>query len=89
MSLSERGFAIREQKPVPFILASALLSERRLVAVTFVCGNSVRNGIIQAAVQRPTFIGIDRRVRLNRDLRDRLANIAMVVNDLSHRKPAL
>ena len=60
-----------------------------LAAVMAERGDRVRDGIVQASVQRAEFVCVDRGVGLHRNFRDGLTHVAVVVNHLSNRKPAL
>jgi len=44
--------------------------DARLIALTSVLGRGARDGVVQAAVQRPKLVGADWRVQFHRESRD-------------------
>jgi hypothetical protein len=59
------------------------------IALIAKLGDGVGDRVVETAVERPKFLDCDRRIDLDRQIRYRLAKIAIVVNDLLDGKSVL
>jgi hypothetical protein len=62
---------------------------RRLAFLAPVFGHGAGDGLVETQIQGAKIGGADRRILLDRQLRDRLAHVPVVVHHLRHREPPL
>jgi len=47
-------------------------------------GHRIGDGVVEATIERPKLVDLDVRIELESEVGDRLAQVAVVVNDLVH-----
>ena len=77
------------EKSQPFTQRLNAIVRHDRKALVGVFRHSIGDAVVEAAVERSKFIYFDRRFDLECQIRDGLAQIAVVVNDLIHRKALL
>jgi hypothetical protein len=75
------------QESEALVAAHALSIERGLILSTPVLGDSARDGVVKASVQRAKLIRADGRAHFYRQLGDRLTHVAVVMHDLRDGEP--
>ena len=73
---------LMSEKSESRVLASGFSIERRLIASSAVLRDGARNGIVKASVQRAKIIDADRCALFHGQVCDRLAHVAIVMDDL-------
>jgi hypothetical protein len=71
-----------DEEPKALVRLGAVLACDRCVALKTEFGDGIRNGIVQAPIQRAEFFDGERRVTFERQVGDRLAEVSVVVHDL-------
>ena len=69
-------------EPRALVPARRFPIEGRLILLASEFGHRAGDGVVQAPVQHAEVVRADARVRLHRELGDRLAHVAVVVHDL-------
>ena len=77
------------EKSQPFIQRLHAVVGHVRVALVRVLGDGLGDAIVETSVERSKFVYCDRRIALERQVRDGLAEIAVVMNDLIYRKALL
>jgi hypothetical protein len=78
---SARSRALRNARGVHQVPQFMLEEPEALAAVL---GDGARGGLVEAMIRHPEVIGADRRARFDRQLADRLTDIAIRVHHLGH-----
>src|ERR1700735_1989583 len=74
------------EKSVLLIRLARLLIGDRVVSLLAEFGDCVGDGIVQAAIERSKLVYLKRGVTLECEVRNRLAQVAVVMDDLVNRK---
>ena len=82
----EKVAHFERKQPQPLIHRLAFLVNDDHIMTVRVRGYSVGNRVIEATVQSAEFLHVDRRLLFGCEFRDRLAEIAVVVDDLADGK---
>ena len=75
------------EEPEPLVSVRDLSIDPRLIAPATVFGDGARDGVVQALVQHVKVGRADVRAPFHRQLRDGLADVAIVVHDLRYGEP--
>lgn len=79
---------VREE-PQLLVQCVGLLAGDEEVALVAELRHRARDGVVQAAVERAEFIGLDRCAGFDREVGDRLAQVAVVVDHFLHGEAVL
>ena len=70
------------EEPEAFVSARHFAFGLGLMSFAGVLGDRTRDGVVQASVQRAEIIGADRRMKLDGQLGNRLADVTIIVHHL-------
>ena len=75
------------EKSQSFIQGLDAIIFQQTPALKSIFGDGIGNSIVETAVESSELVYLDRRAALKREIRYRLAQIAVVVNNLVNREP--